>query len=133
MPTSFDVVKMTQEGYKLYFETFKHLTTLNTASILILATLLDKVVKHPQSAYLIPLSLSAFLLSIVCCAGAMMFFAKMTGELSHIDMSLDADEAWRTKNREFRKMPLAGVSIVFGGAGFIFGLLCLVIFVVKNT
>jgi hypothetical protein len=133
MTTSYDVVKLTQEGYKLLYDTFKHVTTLSTASILILATILDKLVKNPQSSYLIPLTFGAFFLSLVGCVGAMLSLSKFTGEIAHIDMSIDANEVWILKNAKFRESRFTQWSFFLGIVGFLVGIGSLVVFVLKNT
>jgi len=52
------------EGQKLFHDTFKHLTTLNTGSILILATFLEKFFKVPTWKILIPMAFAYPLLPL---------------------------------------------------------------------
>jgi hypothetical protein len=62
-----------EEANKLYYDVFKHLTTLSTGSILILATFLESLFADPQWRVLIVVSLLSFVVSIVA-AVLMMFF-----------------------------------------------------------
>ena len=55
----FDVVKS-------YIDYFKHITTLNTGSILIIIALLEGVFKKPKALYLIGISVFSFVISLVC-------------------------------------------------------------------
>lgn len=54
-----------QEGQKLLYDAFKHLTTLSTGSILLLATFLEKFFKNPEWPALIAVALVGFIVSIV--------------------------------------------------------------------
>jgi hypothetical protein len=65
--------KATEEANKLFYDVFKHLTTLSTGSILILVSLLELFFTAPQWKGLVVVSLSSF---IVCIVGSvlMMFF-----------------------------------------------------------
>jgi hypothetical protein len=65
-----------QEGNKLHFDAFKHLTTLSTGAILILIALLEKLFVNPQWKILIGVSLVAFILSILSSVLMMFVFAE---------------------------------------------------------
>lgn len=64
--------KVDQEGEKLIFDSMKHLTTLNTGSILLLVTFLEKLFSNPRWKPLIAVSLICFVLSIVCSVSSML-------------------------------------------------------------
>lgn len=61
-----------QEGEKLFFDSMKHLTTLNTGSILLLVTFLEKLFSNPRWKALIAVSLICFVISIVCSVSSML-------------------------------------------------------------
>jgi hypothetical protein len=65
--------KANEEANKLFYDVFKHLTTLSTGSILILATFLESFFTDPQWKALIVVSLVSFIVCIVS-AVLMMFF-----------------------------------------------------------
>lgn len=64
--------KSYQEGEKLYFDSMKHLTTLNTGSILLLVTFLEKLFNNPRWKALIVVSLCSFTLSILFSVSSML-------------------------------------------------------------
>ncbi len=53
------------EVQKVAFDYIKHITTLDTGSIILMTILLEKFIKTPQWNFLIPLTFLGFLLSIV--------------------------------------------------------------------
>lgn len=61
----------TEEGFeslewvKLFADYFKHLTTLSTGSVLLMATLLEKLFQKPELQFLVPISFLGFVLSII--------------------------------------------------------------------
>jgi hypothetical protein len=62
-----------EEANKLFYDVFKHLTTLSTGSILILASLLETLFPNPHWRFLIVIALVSFIVSTVS-AVRMMFF-----------------------------------------------------------
>jgi len=67
--------KAFEEGSKLFHDTFKHLTTLSTGSILLLVTFFDKF-KFLQWKFLATISLIAFIISTLISFLLMLFLAK---------------------------------------------------------
>ncbi len=65
--------KANEEANKLFYDVFKHLTTLSTGAILILASLLETLFARPQGRFLIVVALVSFIVSMVS-AVRMMFF-----------------------------------------------------------
>ena len=71
MPTEYDnqvvgrVLHFMEEFQKNQIDYFKHLTTLNTGSILIAIALVKEVFKNPRGLILIVLSFAFFLVSLV--------------------------------------------------------------------
>lgn len=56
------------ESYRAERDFYKHLTTLSTASVVLIATFLVKVFPNPEWKNLIDISLSGFAISVVGCA-----------------------------------------------------------------
>ena len=67
-----DREKANQEGEKLVYDSMKHLTTLNTGSILLLVTFLEKLFSNPRWKALVAVSLISFVASIVCSVSSML-------------------------------------------------------------
>jgi hypothetical protein len=67
-----DREKADKEGEKLFFESMKHLTTLNTGSILLLVTFIEKLFSNPSWKGLIAVSLISFVVSIMCSVSSML-------------------------------------------------------------
>lgn len=65
LPTKEQQHKDYIEGLKIYYDFFKHLTTLSTASLLLLATLLEKFFKAPSWTVLIGVTFFCFFVSLV--------------------------------------------------------------------
>lgn len=66
-----DEKKALEEGWKLHYDTCKHLTTLSTGSILIMVTFMEKLFSNPTWKGLVGISFGLFVLSIVTSAMAM--------------------------------------------------------------
>jgi hypothetical protein len=106
------------EGLKLFYDTFKHLTTLSTASLLLLATLLEKFFKAPLWTTLIGVTFFALIVSLVSALSAMLAY----GSFIH---SLD--------NRNARYVKVLGIGGIIGAlGGFIVGIIALVAFTLRN-
>lgn len=83
-----DREKADQEGEKLFYDSMKHLTTLNTGSILLLVTFLEKLFGNPRWKALIAVSLISFVASIVCSVSSMLQSAnhvKHAGRIPHLE------------------------------------------------
>jgi uncharacterized membrane protein len=106
--------KANEEANKLFYDVFKHLTTLSTGSILILATLLETVFNEPQWLFLIVISLVSFILSIIS-AVRMMFFQASAVLVLKVE----------TTRGEF-----VGFLITVGS--FLLGIISFVVFAVRN-
>jgi hypothetical protein len=116
-PTQYTVKqKAHEESWKLRYDTFKHLTTLNTGSILILVAFLEKVFTNPEWRVLVGIAFGLFLFSILAAMLSMIAIAKFVENLS-------LDEA----DKEF-----GPVVILLSLGSFLGGVLCLIIFTVKN-
>lgn len=106
--------KANEEANKLFYDVFKHLTTLSTGSILILATLLETVFTSPQWLFLIIIALVSFIVSIVS-AVRMMFFQASAVLMLKVETT---------------RGELAGFILTVGS--FLLGIISFVIFAVRN-
>jgi len=105
------------EGLKLFHDTLKHLTTLSSGSILILATFIEKFFKNPLWHSLISVSLGAFIVSIGASVIAMAMFA------TSLQKAGKPNEAVRT---------IGAVGFLVSGLGFFVGIGSLVALTLKN-
>lgn len=63
------------DGFKLYFELLKHVATVSTGSVVIIATLIDRMFKSPSFKFLIALSFTGFFIAIGMAAFGMAGYA----------------------------------------------------------
>lgn len=63
--------KASEEGSKLYYDFFKHITTLSTGSILILVTFLERIFVSPKSKWMVGIVYGLFTLSILIALSMM--------------------------------------------------------------
>ena len=68
------------ESSKLFYDLFKHVTTLTTGTIVVLATFLEKLFKAPLWLPLVVITFVGLVLSLIASLGAMAFFAKHVRE-----------------------------------------------------
>ncbi|MDQ3816421.1 MAG: hypothetical protein M3362_01870 [Acidobacteriota bacterium] len=106
------------EGAKLLHDACKHLTTLSSGSIVVLATFLTKSSPLKGTDSLL-LTLVFFVLAVVCAVFAMFTLAVYVR---------DDTESGQLK----RSMTMSEVLMSVGLASFLFGLIFLVVFVSKN-
>ncbi|MBJ2138528.1 hypothetical protein JEU11_18900 [Paraglaciecola chathamensis] len=107
----------TKDGVKLLFDAFKHMTTLSTGSILLIATFLRNIAYGEHSSLFAICSVSFFLLSILCSVIILILLPKIIGAAG--------------QNQELTGkvyMRAAGVAAV----SFFIGILSLGIFVILN-
>jgi|SRR6188474_2874706 len=105
------------EGNKLDHDTYKHLTTLSTGAILILATLLEKFFQHPEWKFLIGITLVSLIVSTIASVAAM--------------FSISYDVSSGTDSNE-SSLVFSGITIVLSCGGFLLGIIAFVIFTLKN-
>jgi hypothetical protein len=89
--TTVDCDSDKQEGEKLYFESMKHLTTLNTASILLLVTFLEKLFQHPRWKALVAVTLGSLAVSTLCSVSSMLQSAnhiKYSGQVAGLEVKI---------------------------------------------
>jgi hypothetical protein len=89
--TEHDAETAHQEGEKLYFDSMKHLTTLNTGSILLLVTFLENLFRQPRWRPLIAVTLVSFVLSTLCSVSSMLQsanYVKHSGRIRDLEMTV---------------------------------------------
>ena len=80
-----------EEGEKLYFESMKHLTTLNTGSILLLVAFLEKLFLQPKWRALVALTLGTLAVSTLCSVSSMLQSAnyiRYSGQVVGLEMKI---------------------------------------------
>lgn len=105
------------ESWKLVYDFFKHITTLDTGAILLLVGLLEKLFKEPKWRPLVGLAIILFLTSLVSCLATMYlmaFFISQGGKPGGFPEAI------------------AIVPFLLAIVGFVGGLCCLGAFTMKN-
>jgi len=105
------------EGQKLFYDTFKHLTTLSTGSILLMTTFLARFAVTPQWPFLVAAALLGFLVTIVAALVVMITFAEA------VHKGGSAPESTAT---------VGSATLTISLLSFVGALLCLAAFVLKN-
>jgi hypothetical protein len=77
-----ETARAAEEGNKLHYASYKHLTTLSTGAILILIALLEKLFARPQWKILIGIALVSFILSILMSVLMMFILAEAVADMS---------------------------------------------------
>jgi hypothetical protein len=103
------------EGLKYYFQFFQHLTTLDTGSLLLIATLLEKLFKSPKHTHLIKFCFTCFIISLIFSLFGMWFVSTMIAAKAGTGEGIAAT-----------------VSFLVAVLGFLGGIIALAIFSVKN-
>jgi hypothetical protein len=109
--------KSFEEGQKLTYDVFKHLTTLSSGSIVLLATFLKDVFKTPQWKFLITIVFSSL---IVCLISSV------------ISMIMLADSIQKFGKPGNAGLNIGAYSIIIAIFAFLFGLIALAIFCLRN-
>lgn len=116
-PTNYTIHQQAnEEGWKLSHDTYKHLTTLNTGSILLLVTFIEKIFTRPVLKFLIIVTFVSFLASILASFMVMNILANSVREMN-------VTEAEDRKNT---------VVVWIALSTFLIGILSLVIFAGAN-
>ncbi len=109
--------KAYQEGQKLIYDVFKHITTLSTGAILILVAFLEKFFKTPEWKGLIAASFIGFILATISSVIAMIMIGSSV---------LKSGKAGGAETK------IGGLSILLSIGSFMAGIIILVIFALKN-
>jgi len=102
-------------GTKQYYDWLKHLTTLDTGSILLLATFSEKLFPNPEWRFLFVLTLVCLGLSLIAAVSAMLFFLVFLG----VTPSKEGENAFLLVN-------------IAAFYGFIIGVISFLVFALKN-
>ena len=98
---------------------FRHLTTLSTGSIVLIATFLEKVFSNPCSTWLVVLAIGMFLVAIVLSSGCQMLTLAMMRYTS------------TSKNKlKYRKVSHIFLYLVIGS--FLLAIISMGVFTVAN-
>jgi len=109
--------KANEESLKLSYDLFKHITTLNTGTLLILITFLEKLFQNPSWKFLVSVSFVSFIISIIFSIVIMFFLAQGIADFGEL-------EKIETKIARWSFI----ISIVF----FIIGIFSFVLFALVN-
>jgi hypothetical protein len=103
------------DAQKLDHDTYKHLATLGSGSIVILATLVDKLFPSPEWRPLVPFAIASLLASVVGSVFAMFAISY------HVDRSAEVAPRW-----------FVGVLVLMSCGGFLGGIASIALFAIKN-
>lgn len=106
-----------RESCRLYFDFFKHLTTLRTGSILLLVTFLTNGLESVKANKLVFSSLLLFFLSIMASAGCMFIFA------SHVQGK---------RNRQLINQNLIAVGALIAAGTFLGGIASFILYAYRS-
>jgi hypothetical protein len=108
--------KANEESWKLRYDTYKHLTTLSTGSILLLVTFLEKLFERPAWKGLVIVSFCSFVVTVLA---SLVVMNVTVGFIREIEI-------------EKRDEKRGGVFVSIALASFLFGIVSLIVFAVKN-
>jgi hypothetical protein len=106
-----------QSGQALFFDLFKHLTTLNTGSILVLTSLRNQILATASWRILVPIALCGFLASLVASLVFMFVVAFDRTRSGYV-------KPWINR--------VANHAIYAAGAGFLVGVVSLAVYATVN-
>jgi hypothetical protein len=107
------------ESYRAERDFYKHLTTLSTATVVLIATFLVKVFPNPEWKELVNISLSGFAVSVVGCA--VMYALAVLDTDSELSLHKQMPNRW-----------VAWLPITAGLGGFFVGIATLAAFAIHN-
>ena len=112
-----EYAKQYLESQKVVIDYIKHITTLDTGSIILMALLLEKFFKTPHWGFLIPMIFIGFIVSIIALTLA----------------ALGVTRSIRTPNNIAKGLvAFTAVSFLIGLIGFLAGIISLAILAAKN-
>lgn len=112
-----DYIKQYVEAQKIVFDYIKHITTLNTGSIVLLTVLLEKFFRAPEWKILIVLTFLGFVMSIITLTFAAFGVIRSIRTPQKISIGIIRFTSW---------------NFILGIIGFILGIVCLAVFAGKN-
>ncbi len=107
------------ESYRAERDFYKHLTSLSTASVVLIATFLVKVFPNPEWKELVNISLSGFAVSVVGCA--VMYALAVLDTDSELSLHKQMPTRW-----------VSWLPITAGLGGFFIGIATLAAFAIHN-
>jgi hypothetical protein len=107
------------ESYRAERDFYKHLTSLSTASVVLIATFLDKAFPNPEWRDLVNLSLGAFAVSVVGCS--IMYALTVLDTDSELSLHAQMPTRW-----------VGWLPITAGLGGFVVGIAALAAFAMHN-
>ncbi|MEA2764493.1 MAG: hypothetical protein QOK07_897 [Gemmatimonadaceae bacterium] len=107
------------ESYRAERDFYKHLTTLSTASVVLIATFLVKVFPNPEWKELVNVSMSGFAVSVVGCA--VMYALAVLDTDSELSLHKQMPTRW-----------VSWLPITAGLGGFFVGIATLAAFAIHN-
>jgi hypothetical protein len=107
------------ESYRAERDFYKHLTTLSTASVVLIATFLVRVFPNPEWKELVNVSLSGFAVSVVGCA--VMYALAVLDTDSELSLHKQMPTRW-----------VSWLPITAGLGGFFVGIATLAAFAIHN-
>jgi len=108
--------KANEESWKLRYDTYKHLTTLSTGSVLLLVTFLEKLFTKPLWKGLVVASFCLFVLAVLA---SLVVMNAIAGFIREIEIE---------KKDEWRGQVFVSIALI----SFLLGIVCLIIFAVRN-
>lgn len=107
------------ESYRAERDFYKHLTSLSTASVILIATFLEKAFPDPEWSGLVNVSLGAFSVSVVGCA--IMYALAVLDTDSELSLHKQMPTRW-----------VSWLPITAGLGGFFLGIAALAAFAMHN-
>ncbi|MDT4954955.1 MAG: hypothetical protein QOJ02_3093 [Acidobacteriota bacterium] len=107
------------ERHKAFFEYLKHLATLSTGSIVLIATFIEKASYRPQWKSAVVVSLVGFIISVIC-------------SIVYYSLALYYFPGVVELKQESRWGKVMGLSLVTAWIGMLIGLVSLSMFAVRN-
>jgi len=109
-------------SHKIFFEYFKHITTLNTGAILLMIAFIERAFEDPEAKILAVLAFGFFVISLICSVLTMYRFAHLIWY---------EEEMKYPKDNKLRRAARA-VILFMGKYGFVFGMVLLALFGIIN-
>jgi len=110
-----EILNSSRESHKLVYDIFKHITTLASGTIIVLATFIEKVFKTPVWIPLVVITFVGLILAVASALAAMTFMAKQVRNPVVVDQA-----HWAVK----------ATALCVGS--FLMALICLTIFTIRN-
>lgn len=117
-PQDIEKVKLRIERYKVVMDYLKHLTTLSTWSILLIAGFVERVFPQAEWKPLTAVALMAFMLAILGC-------------VSCHTMGITRFPPQTTPRSKFETV-IGVLGVLFAWCGFVVGIVSMAIFATKN-